>query len=196
MSRSGLVLVDLQREVLGRVGDRDVLLGACRAAMESFLGKALPVVLVRVVRRADGSDAPVGPGLRTGAGPLGLVEGTDGAELVTELADLRPRCHEVIKRRRGAFTGTDLDVLCRGLAVDTLFVGGVDTVLGVESTVRSAYDLGYRVVVLADCCRGADQADHSWTLDRVLPRMATVATSTQLDELLETAEQIRVSNRP
>lgn len=192
---SALVLVDLQRDIVRRVPDRDVLLAACRRSAEVFLDRGLPVVLVRVARRPDGSDAPAAPGLDAAPPRLGLIEGAEGTDLVPELHELRPRCREVVKRRRSAFTGTDLDLLLHGLGVDTVFLGGFDTNLGVESTARSAYDLGYRVVVLADCCRGADPADHAWALERVLPRMATVAPGTRLDDLLGTAGQIRSAAR-
>lgn len=195
MSGSALVLVDLQRDVVARLADRDVVLRACVDAAEAFLAARLPVVLVRVLRRPGGVDTPRGPGLATHPIRPALLEGSPGAAFVDELAGLRGRCHEVVKRRRSAFTGTDLDVLLRALAVDTVFLGGVDTTLGVESTARSAYDLGYRVVVLADCCRAADPEAHAWAIERVLPRMATVGTGPRLAELLAAAARTRAADR-
>lgn len=181
MSRAALVLVDLQRDVLhaqpARV--RELLESAnvvthCAAAAEAAHRVGIPVVWVTVLRRANGADAVTNrTGMPAASGPARLVEGTEGAELVADLP-VAPDDLVVVKRRRSAFVGTELDWLLRHRGVDTVLLGGVATNWGVESTARSAYDLGYDVVVLPDCCAGFTAEDHDFALRRIFPNMARV----------------------
>jgi nicotinamidase-related amidase len=50
----------------------------------------------------------------------------------------------------GAFIGTSLDECLRQCGVTQIFLTGISTSAGVESTGRSAYDYGYNVVYVAD----------------------------------------------
>lgn len=68
------------------------------------------------------------------------------------LPELSPAAGEnvVHKRTGSAFAGTDLEQRLHAAGVDTLVVGGFMTNKCVESSVRSAADLGFSVYVLAD----------------------------------------------
>ena len=86
-------------------------------------------------------------------GPMGriLVRGEPGHDII---ADLYPQAGEPVidKPGKGAFYQTDLDLMLRNRAIDTLLVCGVTTEVCVNTTVREANDRGYRCIVLADCC--------------------------------------------
>jgi len=56
------------------------------------------------------------------------------------------------KPGKGAFYQTDLELMLRNRAIDTLFVCGVTTEVCVNTTVREANDRGFRCIVLSDCC--------------------------------------------
>ncbi|MDR2988827.1 MAG: cysteine hydrolase [Nocardiopsaceae bacterium] len=87
-----------------------------------------------------------------------LREGTSGTEIIGELA---PGSSDwiVTNTKVSAFAESDLDERLRGAGIDTVVLFGVATNLSVESTGRSAGDLGYRVVVVANACEAAtDQA--------------------------------------
>ncbi|MEV1010889.1 isochorismatase family cysteine hydrolase [Streptomyces sp. NPDC049881] len=79
-----------------------------------------------------------------------LVRGTWNTEVIRELAP-EPGDPVVGKTRFGAFHGTELDALLRGLGARTLVVTGCTTSVCVESTVREAAFLDYRTLLLADC---------------------------------------------
>jgi nicotinamidase-related amidase len=51
----------------------------------------------------------------------------------------------------------------------------------VEATARHAADLGYHVIVVADCCASNNEQNHEFAMTRILPTIATVAG---LDEVL------------
>ena len=60
----------------------------------------------------------------------------------------------------GRVPGHDLDDYLRQRGVTQIFLTGIATSIGVESTARSAYDLGYNVALIVDAMtdRDADTA--------------------------------------
>jgi nicotinamidase-related amidase len=93
-------------------------------------------------------------------------------------------CHpgdlEIVKRTAGAFYGTGLDAALRGRGVDTLVLGGIATNWGVESTARAAADHGYEVVVASDATTGLDGEAHAFAVEKIFPRLGTVATTAEI----------------
>lgn len=67
---------------------------------------------------------------------------------------LRPGPDEIVlhKSTASVFNSTTLDRVLRNLKVETLVVAGVLTRGCVESTIRDAADLGYRVLLVEDAC--------------------------------------------
>ncbi len=84
------------------------------------------------------------------------------------LPDLAPRPGEAVldKTTVSGFAGTDLHDRLHDLGVRHLLVAGVLANGAVELTARSAADLGYNVVVVADAC-----AAETWTLHTVVMTM-------------------------
>ncbi len=111
-----------------------------------------------------------------------FTEGTAGTEVHAAVA---PRQGEpvVVKRRVGAFGGTDLEILLRAHGTETLVLAGIATSGVVLSTVRHAADADYRLVVVEDCCADRDAEVHRVLMEKVFPRQATV---TRVDELIGT----------
>jgi nicotinamidase-related amidase len=93
-----------------------------------------------------------------------LREGTPGTEIIDELA---PEADDwiVTNTKVSAFAASDLDQRLRDAGIDTVVLFGVATNLSVESTGRSAGDLGYRVVLVADACEAATDQAHVATLE-------------------------------
>ncbi len=54
---------------------------------------------------------------------------------------------EIIKRQWGAFYGTDLELQLRRRGIDTIVLCGISTNIGVESTARNAWELGFNLVI-------------------------------------------------
>ena len=78
---------------------------------------------------------------RTDAGIPKFSFSADWAELVPELNQQPGDCL-ITKQRLGAFLGTSLDSDLRQRGVTQVLLTGIATSAGVESTARSAYDLG------------------------------------------------------
>jgi nicotinamidase-related amidase len=85
----------------------------------------------------------------------------------------------VTKARVSAFAGSDLDLLLRAQGVDTVVLFGIATGGVVVSTALQAADLDYRVVILKDCCADLDADVHACLIDKILPRQATVLSSSE-----------------
>ena len=55
------------------------------------------------------------------------------------------------KRGLDTFASTNLDFILRSKGIDTIVLGGFLTNCCVESTMRTGYENGYRVITLTDC---------------------------------------------
>jgi nicotinamidase-related amidase len=82
--------------------------------------------------------------------PNHAMEGSWGAQVVDEL---KPQVgdHRINKHCYSAFHGTELDVLLKGLDVDTVVITGLVTNICVQHAAADAYFRGYDVVVPSDC---------------------------------------------
>jgi nicotinamidase-related amidase len=107
----------------------------------------------------------------------------DWTELVPEL-DRQPGDQLVTKQRWGAFLGTDLGDYLRRRGVTQIVLTGVATSIGVESTARSAYDLGYNVTLILDAMTDRDAAAHAHTIEKIFPRLGETGTTADLLKLL------------
>lgn len=168
--RTALVIVDLQQGTTSNPlvhPVEDVVAGCVRLAA-AFRAARLPVVLVN----AEG--APPG---RTTYGPRPQPEGW--ADLVPELS---PTSSDLLVTKEGwsALTGTNLHERLLDLGVTELVLAGLATSYGVESTARSAYDLGYHVVVATDAVSDVSVAGHEGSLARVYPALGTLATTDEI----------------
>ena len=169
-SRTAYLIIDMQRDFLEPGGFGETLgndvaqlrpaLAPCRAMLDEARAQSMLVIHTREGHRPDLSCAPPAklergkPSARIGdAGPMGriLVRGEPGHDIVPELY---PVAGEPVidKPGKGAFYQTDLELLLKNRAIDTLLVAGVTTEVCVHTTVREANDRGFRCVVLADCC--------------------------------------------
>lgn len=105
-----------------------------------------------------------------------LVEGSPGAAIHDAVAPA-PGDIVVTKRRVGAFSGSDLDVILRASGRRHLVLLGVATSGVVLSTVRAAADLDYSMHVVVDCCADREADVHEFLVTRIFPRMAPGITA-------------------
>ena len=108
------------------------------------------------------------------------------------LADLEPQADDyyIAKYRWSAFHQTYLDLALRTRGINTIIVSGGSTDVGVTSTVYSARDLDYNLIVVSDACGTShDQRAHDTLMELVFPRMARVRTTEQVIEMLRNAKE-------
>jgi len=166
---AALIVIDLQKGITAfttELGSADVVARSAELA-KAFRERGLPVVLVNVVGRAPGR---VDQSFGNRAFP------PDWAELVPEL-DAQPSDILISKQRVGAFLGTELDAKLKERGVTQVFLTGIATGSGVESTARNAYDLGYNVVFVSDAMTDIHPAAHKHSLEGIFPRIGEVDTT-------------------
>jgi biuret amidohydrolase len=179
VGRPALLVIDMQHDFLDAgvpleaAGGRDIIPAVART-VDAARQASIPVIYTQEAHRPgrvdSGREADPGmgkdyyPGGSSGQPiPEHCVEGTRGIEIVSELGpaagDFR-----IQKRRYNCFLGTDLDLLLRGLRVETLLVTGVDSNVCVLWTVGEGFQRDYHVRVLEDCVAGTTPEEHESAL--------------------------------
>ncbi len=175
--KSALIVIDLQQGLLSYPTAQPVAQVAQRAGAlaEAFRQNGLPVVLVTAVGGAPGrTEVP----RRSGELPPGW------ADILPELKQ-QPQDHVVTKRTWGAFTRTDLEAHLTGLGVTQVVIAGVATSIGVESTARQAYELGFNVALAGDAMTDLSPEAHAHSLTRIFPRLGETGTAREIINFLE-----------
>ncbi|MGP3593330.1 hydrolase [Vagococcus sp. WN89Y] len=178
--KTALVVIDLQEGILPFAGGphsaQDVVARAAKLA-GAFRAHNAPVVLVRVGWSAGFAEALKQP-VDMPAGGHSLPENwwTYPQALGKEASDI-----EVTKRQWGAFYGTDLELQLRRRGIDTIVLCGISTNIGVESTARNAWELGFSLVVAEDACSAASAEQHNASITHIYPRISRVRST---DEIL------------
>jgi nicotinamidase-related amidase len=109
------------------------------------------------------------------------LEGTPGPEIIEPLT---PKDGDIIVRGKltlDAFHSTALNYLLRANEIEYVAFTGFHTNWCVESSARSAYDLGYRVLVIGDCTATDTQREQDYAEQVIFPRIGKVLTA---DEFL------------
>jgi nicotinamidase-related amidase len=76
----------------------------------------------------------------------------------------------------GAFSENQLHLILRSRGIENLVFFGISTGGIVLSTLRRAFDLDYRCVVLKDACFDADKEVHRILTGKIFPAQAAVVT--------------------
>lgn len=102
-----------------------------------------------------------------------------GSEMVESLT---PEEGEVIiegKRGLCGFHSTNLDFILRSKGIKNIALGGFLTNCCVESTMRTAYENGYNVITLTDCCAGLSMEEHNNAIEKDFPMFSEPMTSNE-----------------
>jgi nicotinamidase-related amidase len=189
-ARAALCVVEMQNDIvhesnIGKRGFRGVL--AAQVQTRGVVAK-----LQRLIATARAGGVPVlyinycaKPGFprpntllhRRSAREPALVEGTWGVEIHEGLA-ARPEDF-VLERSVGVdgSYGTQLYPVLRMLGRTTMLMTGVSTNLAVEGIVRASVNRGFDMVVVEDCCASYPDEWHRFSIDNIMPLLATVTTA-------------------
>lgn len=181
--KAALIVVDLQKGVLTLPAAHPVEQIITRSAelARAFRAHEFPVVLVNVVGGAPG---------RTDASQAASTSGQSRPTLPPQWADLadeldpQPDDHHITKKTWGAFHNTSLHAHLKDLGVTQVFLTGVATSIGVESTARSAHEHGYHVVLVTDAMTDRDADAHQNSVQRIFPRLGETATTEEVIAML------------
>lgn len=183
LTSAALVTVDLQEGILRRLPGElvaPVLANSVRLA-EAFALAGRPVIAVSLdfdhpsaaPTNAEADIAPPARDVRSG-----------DAAIPVELSG--SVSHHVSKLRWSAFDNTTLSLLLAELGVDKIVLCGLATGIAVESTARSAFEQGLRIVVATDAVADAPER-HENSLTLVLPLLAALRTTHTVVASLESS---------
>jgi ureidoacrylate peracid hydrolase len=109
-----------------------------------------------------------------------FVKGTWGAAIVD---DLTPADGDIViegKRGLDTFASTNLDFILRSKGIDTIILGGFLTNCCVESTMRTGYENGFRVLTLTDCTAATSVEEHDNAITFDYPMFSIPVESTDV----------------
>jgi nicotinamidase-related amidase len=172
-SKEAFLLMDVQPGIVDRLEDKEAYLEGAEAAVRSARERGMPVIHVVVGFR------PGFPEVSPNNKSFSAIASDPSRPLTDPHPAMEPAEGDIVvtKRRVSAFTGSDLEVVLRGLGATHLILSGIATSGVVLSTLREAADKDYRITVLSDLCADFDPEVHDVLLQKVFPRQADVRTS-------------------
>ena len=190
-SKTAVVLIEYQNDFVSEGG---ALHGAVEAVMDKTDMLANTKKMVQAARAAGATimHAPITftPGYNEiSAHPYGILKGVvDGAAFIKggwggAIADeMAPQEGDIViegKRGLDTFASTNLDFILRSKGIETLVLGGFLTNCCVESTMRSGYENGYKVITLSDCVAATSVEEHENAITYDYPMFSQPMTSQQ-----------------
>ncbi|MBY8032256.1 isochorismatase family protein [Vibrio fluvialis] len=173
---TALIVIDLQCGIVALPPQHTVpgVIEQVNRLIDVFHQQQRPVVLVNVAGGAPG---------RTDQ-KLGSHSVPDNwATLVDEL-HRQDDDILITKRTWGAFMHTDLHQQLQALGVTQVVVVGIATSIGVESTARQAFELGYHVTLCTDAMTDLNLDNHQHAINAIFPRLAETGTTQDVLALL------------
>jgi nicotinamidase-related amidase len=161
--KTALIVVDMQNDFvapgapmqspagLAMVPRLQQVLACCRE-------RGIPVIYTAHVHRPGGYDQGLLAHAPVIARGEALLDGSPGGAIFPDIA---PREGEIVisKHRFSAFYGTDLEIILRGLGVNTVVITGVTTENCCHATARDAFFRDFQVIFLSDATATGDYPD-------------------------------------
>ncbi|GHF31637.1 ureidoacrylate peracid hydrolase [Amycolatopsis bartoniae] len=164
VDRTAVLVIDMQNDFVEEGAPLEFpegrrVIPAIRQVLDAARGRKMPVLHAAHVHRPGGADLGVHRELYppVAAGEA-LVDGERGAEIHSGLTPL-PGEPVIKKHRYNAFYATDLEIILRGLGVETVVLTGMTTECCVLGTARGALERGFRSLVVSDACASCDYPD-------------------------------------
>lgn len=182
--KSALLVIDIQQEDFLNMPENleeaakshewDCIMNGKRV-LDIFREKNLPVIQIKEVHRKNMVD--FGREL-DGSESIHCMEDspyTDYAKLTYPIEGE----YLITKRRYSAFFGTDLEILLKGLKVDTLYMIGGLTDVCIHYTAVDAHQNDYHIKVVTDAVAGSSKEAHDYALKAIqyLQRDSLITTA-------------------
>ena len=202
--QTGLVLIEFQNDFTSKGGvfhdavkgvmDSNQMLSNTVAVVEAARAAGIQIIYVPIAFTADYHEVSPSPyGIMKGVVDNGAFKkDTWGTEIVDVLA---PPPEDIIiegKRSFCGFASTNLDFILRGRGIQNIILTGYLTNCCVESTMRTAYDKGYHVISLTDCCATLSIAEHENAIKNDFPMFSQPMTHTELIDLVKSGDDFEL----
>jgi|HubBroStandDraft_1064217.scaffolds.fasta_scaffold31840_2 nicotinamidase-related amidase len=169
VGRPALLMIDFQRggflpgneSGIPHMGGMPERAKRAKSLVSAARAANIPVIFVQEVHRPDHVD--FGREL-DGEENLHCIEGQKDTEIAADEVDFRPGDYHIPKRRYSAFFATDLELLLKGLKVQTLVMLGGLTDVCVHYSFVDGHQNNYYCRVVEDCVGGSSRPAHDAAL--------------------------------
>jgi len=190
VDRAALCLVEMQNDIVheSNIGERGLggvlaqqvekrgIIAKLAALTSAARARGVPVLYINFCGK-PGFPRPNTRLHRVSGSKPRLVEGTWGVKVHEALT---PEPQDFVLERTvgvdGSY-GTQLYPVLRQLGRTTMLMTGVSTNLAVEGIVRASVNRSFDLVVLEDCCTSYPDEWHRFSIENIMPLLATVTTS-------------------
>ena len=183
-SNTALIVMDLQPAILGGIPETSLnaLLSRIKKAIEAAHRNKIKVIYVALSFRPGAPEVSADNSFFNAA-----RQRFDNPQFGAIHPDVTPKVGDIVvyKKRFSAFTGSDLEVVLRGLNAKHLILAGVSTSGVVLPTTREAADKDYQLSILTDGCYDADEEVHCVLITKVLPKQAQMLSIDEWCERLD-----------
>ena len=190
--KAALIVVDIQASCfvdkpatersIPHMEDYDVRMLGARAVIDKARTCNIPIIFIQEIHRANLVD--FGREL-DGVEDVHCLDNNPETDLAREQMGFVEGDYHIQKRRYSAFFGTDLEILLRGLKVETLILVGGLTDVCVHYTFVDGHQSDYFCRVVEDCVAGSSVAAHQASLNAMeyLQTGAIRSTEEMLDAM-------------
>jgi nicotinamidase-related amidase len=173
--KTALLVMDVQGATVKMLQDKETFLQSVNGAIQTARSGNIPVIYVVVGFRKGYPEASPNnksfSALRKN--PAMNLDAEEAYRVHTSIAP-RPSDILVVKKRISAFSGSDLEIVLRSMAINHIVLTGISTSGVVLSTLREAADKDYFLTVLSDCCFDLDEEIHRILMTKIFVRQAEV----------------------
>ncbi len=176
LKKTAVLTLDLQKGIFGHVPDSEYMMPVAAKAVAFVRQNQFRIIHVGLGFSEGHPEIPdfESPFLWVKQNNL-FVKGTPSVEFHRDI--FHPDDLVIYKQRVGAFSDNHLELVLRSCHIDHLVFFGIATSGIVLSTLRRAFDLDFRSVILKDACFDSDQEVHRVLTEKVFPKQAWVATT-------------------
>ncbi|KAI1345172.1 isochorismatase family protein [Xylariaceae sp. FL0016] len=183
MANTALLVLDVQNGIFERMTqatgtfDQSSYFSRLAHAITSARSAGHPIIHVTTAFRSAYPDVSMRNPSFSRFRVAGFFKETDPAVAIHADFPVAETDIQVKKRRVSAWHATELDLICRSSDISKLVIAGFATSGAVLSTVRTAADLDYEIMVLEDLCSDPMPEVHEMLMTKVFPKQGEVMNS-------------------
>jgi len=164
-AKTALIIIDPQNDYLAGgkypLWNMDQSISQIKLAMSIAIEKDMAIYFVQHIAAKDS--------------PF-FQEGSEGAEVITELRERAPDAKVVVKHHADSFEQTELDLLLKAEGVQSIVLCGMMTQNCITHTALSKSAEDYQLSILSDACTTVDEMVHNIALSALSVRCTFALT--------------------
>ncbi|WP_048816698.1 isochorismatase family cysteine hydrolase [Caldisphaera lagunensis] len=161
-SSSALIVWDVQNMLVQGIFNREEFMNSLNKLISSARSSNVPIFYTKITPLPDRFESPARKFILSRWGSRGSW-GQDPS--LYELA-VKPEKNEIVinKNTASIFVGTNFELMVRNAGITTLVFTGIATEIGVESSARDAFNLGFYPIIAEDAVSSYDKEAHERSL--------------------------------